>query len=379
MQDLARQKLTEIIIHYGTILTEDAERCEYLLTHACGNDANEHKREIFVLIHAIKTGIVKQLLNSPVVNETLFETLVEQLQADFWLDKKAAEWAVETWKMVLQGKVIKPVFEDNPTEFTSPPNTTITQTQLSPFNPLHYFQLLWWVLVSPRQLKTYRAIFGQDDEKRVGNWLVSNLIWWPLLLPSLALGLEQWPLSAQWQANIYLLFTGLFLLAWLFTGGVRITKDVTITLGILMSIFIGVGVAIGIAIILLSLISINFQIALLLSIALFIITIIAGLVAVIVASDIVVIISILVAIGIAVGAAGGILISNFILAFVAASFVGFIAIFLVNFLINLGKNTITETLKTGRASSLARFAFLLLSLIILFLISLYFSIKLHIF
>ncbi len=378
MQDLARQKLTEIIIHYGTILTEDAKRCEYLLTHACGNEAEKHKREIFVLIHAIKTGVVKQLLNSPVVNETLFAALVKQLQADLWLDKQAAEWAVETWKIVLQGKTIKPELEK--VNLTALEQNYI-QTQLSPFNPLSYFQLLWWVLVSPQQLQSYRAIFGQDDEKRVGNWLVSSLIWWPLLLSSLALGLEQWPHLAQWPANIYLLFSGLFLLAWLFTGWVRITKDVTITLGILMSIIIGVGVAIGIAIILLSLMSVNFKIALLLGIALFIIAMIAGLMAVIVANDIAIIISILVAIGIAVGAAGGLtlFISNFILAFIAASLVGFIAVFLVNLLINIGKNTITETLKTGRASLLAHFAFLLLVLIILFLIGLYFSIKLHIF
>lgn len=381
MQDFPREKLSEIIVYYGTIITEDAERCEYLLNHACDD---EHKREIFVLVQAIKAGVVKELLNSPVANEALFQRLVQQLQTDFWLDKKAAEWAVETWKIALQGKIIKPILKDeeNTTKLPSKPDNPITyiETRLSPFNPLNYFQLLWWVLVSPRQLQTYRTIFGQDDEKHLGNWLVSSLTWWPLLLPSLALGLEQWPHSAQWPANIYLLFSGLFLLAWLFTGGVRITKEVTITLGILMSICIGLSVAIGVASILFSLASINLTIALSLCIALFLAAMIAGLVAVIVAGDIAVIVTILVSIGIAVGATGGvtILISDFLLAFIAASLVGFIAIFLVNFLINKGKHTINETLKTGRASSLARLAFLLLFLTMLFLISLYVSIKLHI-
>jgi len=376
MQDFPRSKLNEIIVYYGTIISEDAERCEYLLTHTCGD---EHKREIFVLVHAIKAGVVKELLNAPIVNAELFERLVQQLQADLWLDKQAAEWAVETWKIALQGKMIKPVLDK--AGFKNLMERNYIQTRLSPFNPLDYLQLLWWVLVSPRQLQTYRTIFGQDDEKRVGNWLVSSLTWWPLLLPSLALGLEQWPHSAQWPANTYLLFSGLFVLAWLFTGGIRITKDVTITFGILISICIGVGVAIGMAGILVSVMSINLTIALSFSIALFIATIMAGLVAVIVASDIIVIITILVAIGIAVGATGGMtmLISNFILAFIAASLVGFSTVFLVNFLINKGKHTINATLKTGTASSLARFAFLLLFLIILFLIGLYFSIKLHIF
>ncbi len=375
MQDCPREKLNEIIIHYGTIISQDAERCEYLLNHACHADENEHKRKIFVLIHTIKAGVVKEILNSPSADEVLFDALVQKLQADLWLDKKAAEWAVETWTIVLQGKMINPVFEEKMTEFPSSQDT-ITQNRLSPLNPLNYFQLLWWVLVNPKQLQNYRNFFGENDEKRVGNWLVSSLTWWPLLLPCLALGLEDLPNS--WSANIYLLLSGFFLLAWLFTGSIKITKDLTITISILMSICIGLGVAVGMA----GIVSpMHLMIAIALSIALFMLTILAGLIAVIVAGDIAVIVSILVSIGIAVGAAGGItlLISDFILAFVAASLSGFFAVFLVNFLINKAKNTINETLKTGTSSLLANFAFLLLFIIMLFLIGLYFSIKLHIY
>ena len=65
MQDCPSEKLTEIIIQYGTIISEDAERCEYLLNHACHGDENEHKREIFVLIHTIKAGVVKA---GPILN-----------------------------------------------------------------------------------------------------------------------------------------------------------------------------------------------------------------------------------------------------------------------------------------------------------------------
>ena len=370
MQDCPREKLNEIIIHYGTIISQDAERCEYLLNHACHTNENEHKRKIFVLIHTIKTGVVKEILNSPSADDVLFEGLVQKLQTDLWLDKKAAEWAVETWKIVLQGKTLPLIPSPQDVELAK------EQTRLSPLNPLNYFQLLWWVLVNPKQLQTYRKIFGENDEKRIGNWLVSSLTWWPLLLPCLALGLENLPNS--WSANLYLLLSGLFLLAWLFTGSIKITKDLTITTSILMSICIGLGVAIGMA----GIVSpMHLIIAITLSLALFMLTILAGLIAVIVAGDIAVIASILVSIGIAVGAAGAItlLISDFILAFIAASLSGFIAVFLVNFLINKAKNTINETLKTGTSSLLAHFAFLLLLIIILFLIGLYFSIKLDIY
>ena len=60
-----------------------------------------------------------------------------------------------------------------PADFPKP----TTQRRLSPWNPLDHLRLLWWVLVTPQRLKAYRGAFGEKDERRVGRWLVSTLIW----------------------------------------------------------------------------------------------------------------------------------------------------------------------------------------------------------
>ena len=44
----------------------------------------------------------------------------------------------------------------------------------------------------------YRKKFGEENEKRVSKWLASTLIFFPLLIPSLALGLEWLPETYLW-------------------------------------------------------------------------------------------------------------------------------------------------------------------------------------
>jgi len=62
--------------------------------------------------------------------------------------------------------------------------------KLSPWNPLDYFRLLWWALITPKQLLTYRKAYGKSAEHPVGNRLAFSLAWLPLLLPPLGLGLD---------------------------------------------------------------------------------------------------------------------------------------------------------------------------------------------
>ena len=59
MHDLPRQKLRELIIEYGRSLCDDPRRCEALLKDYCG----QYKREIFVLINALKAKIACELIN----------------------------------------------------------------------------------------------------------------------------------------------------------------------------------------------------------------------------------------------------------------------------------------------------------------------------
>ncbi|MBE9561883.1 MAG: hypothetical protein IMF12_03325, partial [Proteobacteria bacterium] len=62
MQDFPREKLCELVEQQGSMLAEDAERCEFFLRNACGS---EYKREVFVLVNAVKEGIPKELANPP--------------------------------------------------------------------------------------------------------------------------------------------------------------------------------------------------------------------------------------------------------------------------------------------------------------------------
>nr|WP_329606425.1 GUN4 domain-containing protein [Cylindrospermopsis raciborskii] len=98
MNDLPRQKLKEIIIQYGRDLCDNPKRCGAFLNDYCG----QYRREIFLLISALKQGVAKDLLNSgniPV--EVLLGRLINQMQNDLGLTKEAAQYAVESWAQVL--------------------------------------------------------------------------------------------------------------------------------------------------------------------------------------------------------------------------------------------------------------------------------------
>ncbi len=51
MNDVPRQKLSEILSRYGQSVCDDPKRCESLLLDLCG----EHRREIFVLVSTTTT------------------------------------------------------------------------------------------------------------------------------------------------------------------------------------------------------------------------------------------------------------------------------------------------------------------------------------
>jgi len=60
MSELPRKILSEIINQNGTALCNDIKRCEDLLLDKC---SGEYKREVFLLINALKEGITTDLLN----------------------------------------------------------------------------------------------------------------------------------------------------------------------------------------------------------------------------------------------------------------------------------------------------------------------------
>ncbi|MDM8561073.1 hypothetical protein, partial [Candidatus Parabeggiatoa sp. HSG14] len=377
MHDLPRQKLCELINHHGTILTEEAERCESLLHKTSGD---EYKREIFVLVNAIKEGVVKELLNAPpgLLQEAVFDRLAQQLHDNLWLDKAAAEWAVQSWGMALGMTITTSTFEKSTQplpdqSITSFQSSTAKKTkppkQLSPFNPFNYLRLLWWILVKPQQLSVYRKAFGETDEKRIANWLVSTLIWFPLLVPILALGLKKVPYSTNaWLPKTYLLFSIFLIIGWLLTGWLRTNKNVAVGVAISIAISIAIGVAIG-GVGIVAGVGMD---GVAIGVAIICAVLVAAVVAVAIEIDIAVVVAGVVVIGVAVGVAVGIALdmADFVVAFVAGGIVGFVIGFVVDAVTNVVGNTTERSLKTGTPSTLARLAFLLLIIAHSFLIGL---------
>jgi hypothetical protein len=99
MDDLAREKLCELVSTYGPGLCDDVRRCEGLLRDACG----EHKREVFALVTALRERVPADLLakQSESPWEVLLARLAGRLQSNVALIDHAARWAVESWALAL--------------------------------------------------------------------------------------------------------------------------------------------------------------------------------------------------------------------------------------------------------------------------------------
>ena len=70
-----------------------------------------------------------------------------------------------------------------------------------------------------KQREQAEAARRQAEVKQTGKWLVSSLIWLPFLYPTLALGLETLPHSADASSpTTYLWISGALFIPWLFTG-----------------------------------------------------------------------------------------------------------------------------------------------------------------
>ena len=99
MNDAPRQKLHELIVEYGRSLCDDPRRCEALLKDYCGT----HKREIFVLVSALKHRVAADLLqpSAGVPQVLLLGRLTQRLEAETGLAEAAARWAVDSWALAL--------------------------------------------------------------------------------------------------------------------------------------------------------------------------------------------------------------------------------------------------------------------------------------
>ncbi len=427
MHEFPRQKLRELIKRHGTFLSEDARRCESLLRDACGD---EYKREVFVLIYAIKEGVPRDLLNrSPSLPiDDVFARLVHRLHDNLGLDKRLAEWVVETWGIVLGVNVTSPVSPEQSahssmtqsltklgpsalkavSQLKSKMSQSETQSQpqpvislpkqlkresqpqmpkvnsqpqrlvskpvavyqspavnpikpLSPLNPIDHIRLLWWVLVRPQQLQVYRQVFSEADEKRVGQWLASTLIWWPLLVPTLASGMGLSPHSANaLPAEVYLGLSALLLGCWFLIGALRINEWAKMAIGFAVSVaFV---VAVGVAFLIAGVVG-----NVVVFIAVFAVT---QVVALIVADRVVGGVESGVALVVMSGVVGGIAAGEW--GGVAGLISGGEALVVAVIVLGIVGDAVENSLDNGTTSWLARIAFLLLVAAHLFLIGLYF-------
>jgi len=343
MHEIPTQKLCELVNHHGATLSENAERCEFLMSKACGGD---YKLEVFVLINAIREGVAQELLNPPpdLPNDVWFANLTQRLYdnqlAFLGLEKNIAEWAVQSWNMALSGLAIASATPPKSAPETATVTEIMTTSALSQkpaakvtkhfkrlfyLNPLDHIRLLWWVLVMPQQLQAYRQTFGEEDENQIGKWLVSTLTWWPLLMPTLASGLELLlPSADNWPPDAYMLFSVLLVGCWLLTG--RLGNEgmgsvmSNVAFGVVFSVVFGVTYAVAI--------------------------VTAFIVVTGVMTDI--------AFGVA-----------FVVAYVITFYVAYVVAIGVAFSV---KDAVTNSLEIGTPQPLARFAFLLLVVTYLFLI-----------
>ena len=99
MNDEPRQKLRELIVEYGRSLCNDPNRCEALLKDYCGI----HKREIFVLVSALKKRVTDDLLKSSagVPQEIVIGRLCKRLEDELAFTSEASHWAVDSWALAL--------------------------------------------------------------------------------------------------------------------------------------------------------------------------------------------------------------------------------------------------------------------------------------
>ena len=132
MNDEPRQKLRELIFEYGRSLCDVPNRCEALLKDYCGI----HKREIFVLMSALKKRVTDDLLRSSagIPQEIVIGRLCKRLEDELAFTSEASHWAVESWALAL-GYITVASPTDKMAVQSKPP--TVTSSEAPIVSPPH--------------------------------------------------------------------------------------------------------------------------------------------------------------------------------------------------------------------------------------------------
>ncbi len=101
LNDLPRQKLCEIVIHYDKAVWQDPQRCRGLLKDLC--EDQKYWGDIDGLVDALTEGVVNNLQTQQSPLALLLPRLVARLRADRHFTEDFARYVVEAWAEALRG------------------------------------------------------------------------------------------------------------------------------------------------------------------------------------------------------------------------------------------------------------------------------------
>ena len=93
------QTLDYILTNYGRNILKDTRKVEAMLRDLC--HAPEHKREINLIILALKENIPNELIHAQPVNDMLVMRLIKKLDDAYFIPAQQAQTAIETWAKAL--------------------------------------------------------------------------------------------------------------------------------------------------------------------------------------------------------------------------------------------------------------------------------------
>ena len=93
------QTLDYILTNYGRNILKDTRKVEAMLRDLC--HAPEHKRDINLIILALKENIPNELIHAQPVNDMLVMRLIKKLDDAYFIPAQQAQTAIETWAKAL--------------------------------------------------------------------------------------------------------------------------------------------------------------------------------------------------------------------------------------------------------------------------------------
>jgi len=164
MNDIARDKLKELVRRFGTSLADDSSRCRGMLKDVCG----EYRKEIAGLLAALEEKVPAELLDSPISLDITRARLSKKLEEDRGLAKDVAVWAVDSWALALnlvdenELKTTNSVaaVSPKPSRSQSLPNPTLSTPSLPPPpNPVRVNSTP--PLATPKNIRGYIEVLGK--------------------------------------------------------------------------------------------------------------------------------------------------------------------------------------------------------------------------